>query len=169
MDPCDYRLSRCTVLSNAPQQLHWAVVGDNKVERALVTAVMPHVARSALPDVIADIKAVLQRITTCQAIDPDDVKNLTRDRNLFEIRFQLDSFDLVVRIYTAELAELPHHVIALRVHQKVIGVTNGETADRQNDEIDIASRRLALGRATKWGLPCRGSTLRQVSRTLGSL
>ncbi|PUB21462.1 hypothetical protein C8K30_1145 [Promicromonospora sp. AC04] len=153
MDPRDYRMSRCTDPSNAPQQLHWAVVSDTRVERELVTAVLPHVPRAALPDAIADIKAVLQRITTCQAIDPDDVKNITRDRNLFEVRFQLESFGLLIRIYTAELPELPHHVLALHVHQKVIGVTDDETADLQNAEIDIASRRLALGHATRWGLP----------------
>ena len=152
MDPHAYRLSRCTDPSNAPQQVHWAVMGETRVERELVTAVAPHVARAALPDVIAEIKAVLQRIATCQAVDPDDIKNITRDRDLFEIRFQLESFGLLVRIYTAEPEELPRHVIALRVHQKVVGVSDTETADLQNSEIDVASKRLALGRPTRWGL-----------------
>jgi hypothetical protein len=152
MDPHGYRLSRCTDPSNAPQCVHWAVIGGTRVERELVTAVAPHVARAALPDVIADIKAVLQRIATCQAVDPDDIKNITWDRNLFEIRFQLEPFGLLIRIYTAEPEELPTHVIALHVHQKVIGVSDTETADLQNSAIDIASRRLALGRPTRWGL-----------------
>lgn len=153
MDPHGYRLSRCTDPANAPQSIHWAVIDDIHVERELVTAVVPHVVRAALPDVVAEIKAVLQRIATCRAVDPDDIKNIARDRDLFEIRFQLPSFGLLIRIYTAELKELPRHVVALHVHQKVIGVSEAETADLQNQQIDLASRRLAQGRATRWGLP----------------
>lgn len=152
MDPHGYRLSRCTDPCNAPQRVHWAVIGDTRVERELVSAIAPHVARAALPDVIAEIRAVLQRIATCQAVDPADIKNIARDRELFEIRFQLASFGLLMRIYTAEPEDLPRHVIALRVHQKVIGVSDAETVDLQNHEIDIASRRFVLGRSTRWGL-----------------
>ena len=152
MDPHGYRLSRCTDPSNAPQRVHWAVVGDIRAERELVTAVAPHVPHAAIPDAIAEIKAVLQRISTCQAVDPDDIKNISRDRDLSEIRFQLASFGLLIRIYTAEPGDLPSHVIALHVHQKVIGVSDTETADLQNHEIDVASRRLSRGRPTRWGL-----------------
>lgn len=147
-----YRMSRCTDPSCAPQELRWAAVDDVKTVHELVTAVRPHVPDAALPDVIADIKAVLRRVTTCEAVDPDDVKNISRDRNLFEIRIQLDAWGLLIRIYTAELPELPKVILVLHVHQKVIGVGDSETADLQNAEIDIASRRLTLGRSTRWGL-----------------
>ena len=86
MVPHGCRLSRCTDPSNAPQRVHWAVVGDIRTERELVTAVARHVARAALPDAIAEIKAVLQRIATCRAVDADDIKNISRERDLFEIR-----------------------------------------------------------------------------------
>jgi len=150
-----YRYSRSTEPANAPQFWHWAVLdGDPKaVFRELTGAIRPHVHVNALVDVVAELRAVFERIQTCTALDPDHIKNITRNRDLFEVRFQLAAWGLVVRIYETEIPELPQHVVALLAHQKVVDVGDDEIADLQNAEIDEATRRWVDGRPHYWGLP----------------
>ncbi len=153
--PRSYRHSRCVDPVHAPQQIHFASIdGDaNFVHHELVNAVRPHVHPNAMPDVVGEMRAVLERIEACRAIDPDHIKNITRNRDLWEIRFQMRSFDLVIRIYETEIGELPRHLVALLAHQKVTDVDEGEIADMQNAEIDEATRRWVHGRSTYWGVP----------------
>jgi len=146
-----YRFSRCIDPRYAPQKIHWATVDDIKVQRELVRAVSETVPRSAIIDAIADINAVLDRVETCEALDPEDVKNITRDRELFEIRINVESFGLLLRLYTVEPNWAPHTIVVLRVHAK--HVTPGEDPNLEQDkEIDEASRRRVNGLATRWGL-----------------
>lgn len=149
-----YRFSRCTDVRNAPQTWHWATIdGDKyKVQRELADAIRTHVPAAARLDVVAEVKSIIERIEACQAIDPDQVQNLARDRNLWEVRFQLQSARLCIRIYVTEIAILPEHIIALLAHRKVVDVGEDEIADLQNEEIDEASRRWVAGRANYWGV-----------------
>lgn len=150
----EYRLSRCVEQANAPQQWHWAAIdGDRSVvQRELLAAVKPHVPTGAWPEVRADIKVYIERIEACQAVDPEDIQNISRDRDLFEVRLQLDTWSLVVRIYTTEPRHMPHDVIALLAHRKVVDVAANKIADLQDAEIDEASRRLTAGRVIRWGV-----------------
>lgn len=150
----DYRYSRCTDSRNAPQVWHWAVVdGDPTVVwREMIDAVRPHVPPMALPEVRADIRVVLERVQACEALDPEDIKNIARDRDLWEIRFQLETWDLLIRIYETEVPDLPNHVVALVAHEKVTDVSDDEIADMQNEQIDRASRRWLDGRSSFWGI-----------------
>lgn len=149
-----YRHSRCTNIENAPQKWHWAAVeGDpKKVWRELVQALSANVHRNAVPDLIGDVKAIFERIEACKAVDPDHIKNITRNRDLWEVRFQLDTWGLVVRIYETEIPELPEHVVALLSHQKVVDVGEDEIADLQNEQIDEATTRWIAGRTAFWGI-----------------
>lgn len=123
------------------------------VWRELIDAVVQHVPQAAWPEVRADIRTNLERIERCQALDPEDVKNVSRDRDLFEVRLQLETWSLLIRIYETEPPAMPHHIIALRSHRKVVNVHSDEIARLQNDEIDIASRRLTAERVNQWGVP----------------
>jgi len=150
-----YRVSRCTDGRNAPQHWWWAVVdGDPKrVWRELVAAVRPNVHPNAMPDVVGDIRAVLERVEACQAVDPDDVKNISRNRDLWEVRFQLETWNLVIRIYETEVGHLPEHMVALLAHEKVTDVADDEIADMQNAQIDEATARWVKGQPLNWGIP----------------
>lgn len=149
-----YRHSRCIDPANAPQAWHWAVIqGDpTLVWRELVAAIEPHISKAERPDVIGSIKAVLERVEQCRAVDPDDVRNIERNRDLWEIRFQLEPWDLVIRIYETEISLLPNHIVALLSHEKVVDVAADEIADLQNAQIDEATRRWVSGRASLWGI-----------------
>lgn len=105
-----------------------------------------------MPEVTGAIRAVIERIEACQAVDPRDVRNITRNRDLFEIRFQLEPWNLVIRIYETEAKHLPQHMVALLAHQKMTDVSDDDIADLQNAEIDTATRRWLDGRSTNWGI-----------------
>ncbi|PJJ77507.1 hypothetical protein CLV28_0727 [Sediminihabitans luteus] len=150
----EYRFSRCTESANAPQRLHWAVIGGDPrfVFNELATAIKAQVHPNALIDAIADLRAVLERIEQCAAVDPSDIKNITRNRDLWEMRFHLDTWGLIIRIYETEVRELPAHIVLLHAHQKVVDVRPEEIADLQNEQIDVATARWIEGRPSAWGL-----------------
>jgi len=150
--PSDYRFSRCTDTRNAPQNLHWAKYDDIDVEHELVEAVQAVVPAIDIIDTVTEIKAILTRVSSCNALDPEDVKNLSRDKALFEIRFQLDSVGLLLRLYVTEPDLAPHHIVILRAHAKKVGVSI-DSRRLQNREIDEASRRRVKGMPKRWGLP----------------
>lgn len=151
----EYRPSRCTDPSTGRQTMHWATVAgtSNFVQSELVEAVRRSVGKKMQLDVLAEITAVLERVLACQAVDPEDVRNLERCRDLWEIRFQVRSVGLSLRVYTTEVPEAPQHIIALLAHVKrVAGLDSEEIAREQNDRIDEAARRLVAGRRDMWGL-----------------
>lgn len=149
-----YRESRCCNSDHAPQHIHWAHVdGDPRtVVRELTNAVKNNFPSTQHVDVIGEIRALFELVETCTAVDPKNVKNLDSDRDLWELRVEVRSFDLHIRVYETELGELPREIVALRTHQKVIKDTDQETKELQNAEIAIASRRWAEGRHSLWGL-----------------
>lgn len=103
-------------------------------------------------DVIADVQATLELFQRCQAIVPDDVVPVARDHSLFGLRVQFEAWGLLIRIYETEAPHLPHHLVALRCHQKVTDVPPDEIKVLQNAEIDIATGRWLRGRDEMWGL-----------------
>jgi hypothetical protein len=116
-------------------------------------AIRQNVDAKAYIDAKAELAAVLERVLSCRAADPGDITNVARFRDLWEIRIQLGSFGLLMRIYETELDVLPVHIVALRAHaKKVAKLDRQQITELQNDEIDIAIRRWQKGRNDLWGL-----------------
>lgn len=148
------RDSRCLYPANAPQAIHWAVIdGDRRaVVSELETVVRDGVPSKALVDAWADLRALLERFASCLAVDPDDVKPIAQDERLWEMRLNIETYRLFVRIYETEISELPGHIVALRAHKKLVGVDEAETKALQDAEIAVASARWDSGRPHFWGL-----------------
>lgn len=148
-----YRRSRCVDEANAPQHLHWAVIENDPhlVQRELVDALKAHVKPGDQLHALADVRATLETIERCSALEPSQVEAVRRDAALFELKLSFKTWGVLLRIYETEDAQLPHHIVALRSHQKVV-VPEHEISVRQDREIDIASRRLVRGRHDLWGL-----------------
>lgn len=153
------RRSRCLSAENAPQRLHWAEIdGDPRlvvnelraeVEAALPAGSSPQLARA----VIQDVGAVLEAVKHCTAQDPEDVRSVAMNRDLFEIRIRVAVNGLLIRIYETEDPRLPGHIVLLLAHVKnVSGLTEDEISRLQNEQIEEAVRRWRDGRSTLWGL-----------------
>ena len=151
----EYRHSRCLEKANAPQNVVFACIdGDERtVVREMQDAVRSSVAPEVLADAIGQLRALITRVERCEAVDPDDVRNISRDRDLWELRLDDQAFGVHVRIYVTEIPEFPHLLIALHAHAKFIDGTEEEIAAKQNAAIDEASRRWAAGRHDRWGIP----------------
>lgn len=148
------RPSRCLDTDNAPLELQWAVIESDPVfvKRALLLAVKDQVPQAALVDAWGEVQAILQRYEQCLAIDPDDIKPIARHAHLWELRIELEAYGVLLRVYEAEVPELPSSLVALHAHRKVIGATEDETKRAQDVEIFIAIRRFDTGRRDRWGL-----------------
>lgn len=167
------RPSRCLSRTNAPQELHWAQVGD-KVKlplRELEAALAEGIPPKQLIDVAAWLDSTLERIAQCRALDPDDVVPVAQHSDLWELRIDLtdsgflegavipEKFETsygngpLVRIYEAEVVELPRHMVALHAHLKIIANEESKTRSLQDARIQRASTRFTAGRPTRWGLP----------------
>lgn len=149
------RQSRCLDPGNAPQEYFWAVIdGDPKaVAKELAAAIRAAVPAEQVVNVAADVNALLERIARCEAVQPDDVKPVTRHDHMYEFKVDDQASGVHLRLYCAEVPELPRHVVVLRVHQKVVEGDDEAIRKQQNAEIDVAIRRLDLGRRTFWGMP----------------
>lgn len=149
------RPSRCLTEDNAPQSLHWAEVGGDRfvVSTELTDAIRSSVADSMVIEAVQDFRALLERIEQCRAIDPDDVVPVARHPQLWELRVNDQSSGVHIRIYCAELPELPHIVVALHAHAKFVAGTPADIKARQDEAISLAILRLEAGRRTWWGLP----------------
>jgi len=153
MTTTSYRVSRCTDPRNAPQEIFWAEINGDKylVRNEFVSSVREMVPVPALKDAIGTIKALLKRVEQCNAVDPKDVVNVARDRELFELRVQAQAFNLLLRFYETEPANAPHTIVMLKAHAKDLAAPHLMN-DEQNREIDEASRRRTLGMKNQWGI-----------------
>lgn len=149
------RDSRCCYEANAPQQLHWAVIADDPrhVVEELTTAFKSCVPPEARIDAWADVKAVIERFERCHAVHPDDVKPIMSDPRLWEMRIELETYDLILRVYETEIRELPGKIVALRAHRKAIAGSRRDIRDAQDAEIKVAGDRWDAGRDQFWGAP----------------
>lgn len=148
------RPSRCLDRSNAPQVLHWATIDgvDEAPKKDLLTALVQVVPRSELTDYWPWVMSVFRRIEQCMAIDPDDVVPLARHMHMWELRINDQPRGVHIRVYQAEVPELPNTLVALHAHLKVIAQSEEETKRLQDVEIFKAIRRFDLGRQTRWGI-----------------
>lgn len=139
---------------NAPQTIHWASVGGDSraVVDELVAAVKASVPEARVRDTVLDVQALLERIEQCRALDPQDVVPVARHHSLWEIRLNDQASGVHIRIYCAELPDLPHTIVALHAHAKFVGGTEQEIRDQQDQAISLAILRLEAGRKTAWGL-----------------
>lgn len=148
------RPSRCLDVANAPQVIHWAAVGGDPevVSEELVSAVKLSVPPGQVVDAVSDIQALLGRIEHCQAVDPDDVVPVARYEYMWELRVDDKASGVHLRIYCAELPELPHTVIALHAHAKFVAGTDAEIKKRQDEAISVAALRFEAGEKSLWGI-----------------
>lgn len=151
----EYRPARCLDKANAPQQMHWAPIdGDpRRVSSELAQAIRFFIeGREALEEAMGQMRALIGRVEQCVAVDPEDIVNITRDRELWELRLDDQAQDMHVRVYCTQIAPLPHVLIALHVQAKDVSLPDEEILEAQNDAIDEASRRWRQGREDWWGL-----------------
>lgn len=135
--------------------LHWAKVGTDPrvVSRELVAAVEASVPAAHKVDAVQDLRALLERVEQCRALDPDDVVPVARHPHLWELRLNDQASGVHVRIYCAEVPELPHDVVALHAHAKFTDGSPSEIKVRQDQAISLAILRFDAGRRDRWGLP----------------
>lgn len=84
--------------------------------------------------------------------DPEQVKAIAQDPNVWEIRWENLPRVGSVRLYVAEPPLFPGVLLALHVHRKLITGTEDEKRADQNAAIALALRRYGLGQASRWGL-----------------
>lgn len=84
--------------------------------------------------------------------DPEQVKAIAQDPNVWEIRWENLPGVGSVRLYVAEPPLFPGVLLALHVHRKLITGTDEEKRADQNAAIAVALRRYGLGRANRWGI-----------------
>ncbi|MER6936698.1 hypothetical protein ABTX24_18725 [Nocardioides sp. NPDC127514] len=120
--------------------------------RDLISAVKETVPLAAQPEAKADVAALLERVEQCRAVDPDDVKPIAQHHCIWEMRLDIRTHGLCLRIYETEIAELPAHIVALHAHRKVISGSPEDIRAAQDKEILVASTRWDDGRPQFWGL-----------------
>ena len=151
------RDSRCLYEANAPQAIHWATLQDDPVVSVgaeLIAVIRANTRSQVWADVAADVRAILERFQQCVAIDPEDIKPIAQDGRLWEIRIDLTTDGLLLRIYETEIPELPGNIVALLCHHKVVVYGDeAETRRMQDEKIGEARSRWDRGRPTFWGLP----------------
>lgn len=148
------RPSRCLDAARAPQVVHWAEVSGDRtvVSEELVAAVKESVDASLVVDTVQDVQALLTRVEQCQLGDPKDVVPVARHPFLWEIKLNDHSAGVHLRIYCAEVPELPNTIVALHAHAKFTAGSAGEVQSRQDQAISLAMMRFESGRKDLWGI-----------------
>lgn len=123
------------------------------VSRELSDAIRASVPESHRSDAIGQMRALIQRVEQCLALDPDDVIPVAQHRSLWELRLNDQAFGIHVRVYIAEMPELPHDIVALHSHAKFVDGDDEEIRAKQGAAIGVAIDRWTRGRNTRWGLP----------------
>jgi phage-related protein len=103
-------------------------------------------------EAVQDLQALITRVERCVAVDPDDVVPVASHPNLWELRLNDHASGVHLRIYYAEVAELPHTVVALHAHAKFTDGTPSEIKQQQDEAISLAMLRFHAGVKGLWGL-----------------
>lgn len=115
----------------------------------------------------AQFYALLEKATQGKLVPIDHVKQISRspDVDMYEIRWNDievrlvdkvtgmygDSCSIMMRLYYFELGEL--WVVGLRCHEKLVGATDDETRNQQNEQIDCAIECFWETAQDRWGIP----------------
>lgn len=97
--------------------------------------------------------ALLKRVEFGDIIDggdPSELRPINKDPHLWELRWQWP--DCLLRQYHAEPGELPNLLLAVKAHTKVVLLSQQQTHDKQDVEINEAVSRFVFGRRHSWGI-----------------
>ncbi|HWU31595.1 MAG TPA: hypothetical protein VN108_01910 [Marmoricola sp.] len=148
------RLSRCLEIANAPQHIHYAPVGGqtDAVVAELVAAIEASVAKRHHEHAVARASLLIDRITDCLAVCPDDVKAVVRYDYMWEYRIDDHAHGIQIRMYGAELPALPNTIVMLHAHAKRLDGTERQIREWQDWAISEAAMRFEAGRKDRWGI-----------------
>lgn len=108
--------------------------------------------RSEIEVRLGEIKSLVRAAERGELLDQDWCP-VSRDPALWELRWQWSGQEMLMRSYFHEPTMPSHQTVVAKVHLKDIVLGDDEaTRQLQNQQIDVASRRISFGRPHRWGL-----------------